>query len=68
VAPITEGERLRKGITLCPKCYEKGKRSILVYDKLLDKIMCQERQHEWTSEEWLKEVDGWKKPKTSSLG
>lgn len=59
----TEGERLRKGITLCPKCYQEGKRSPLIYDRILDKIKCYEGQHEWTSEKWLKEVDGWKKPK-----
>ena len=61
----TEGEKLRtkngKLISLCPKCYEEGKRSPLVFDRLMDKIICYERKHEWTTEEWLKEVEKWKK-------
>jgi len=55
---LTEGERLRRGVTLCPKCYEEGKRSVLVYDRVLDKIFCYERKHEWSTDEWLKEIKG----------
>ena len=53
-------ERLIKGITLCPKCYESGKRSPLIYDRTENKIFCTEHLHEWIPEEWL-EVIKWKK-------
>ena len=52
----TKGEKARQGITLCPRCYEEGKRSVLVYDKLKEKIFCYERKHEWTAEEFLEMV------------
>lgn len=52
----TERKRLIKGISLCPKCYEKGKRSLLIYDNLLNKIFYDEREHKWELDAWLKEI------------
>jgi len=49
----SESERLVKGITLCPKCYEVGKRSPLIFNSVTKIIFCQERKHEWIPEEWL---------------